>query len=68
MKKTKDSPANVYKNLVSRPSCSSDHQPVLAPRNVKQVHNAQASQRQEFRLSHDAYIICMRWHMTLLIL
>ena len=54
MKKTTDSPANVYKNLVSKPSCSSDLQPVLAPRNVKQVHNAQASQRQEFRLSHDA--------------
>ena len=54
MKKTKESPANVYKNLPSRPSSSSDHQPVLAPRNVKQVHNAQASQRQEFRLSHDA--------------
>ena len=26
----------------------------MAPRNVKQVHNAQDSQRQEFRLSHDA--------------
>ena len=51
MKKTT---ANIYKKLVSRPCCSSDLQPVLIPRNVKQVHNAQASQRQEFRLSHDA--------------
>ena len=54
MKKTTDSPANVYKKLVSGPCCSSDLQSVLVPRNVKQVHNAQASLRQKFRLSHDA--------------
>lgn len=54
MKKTTDSPTNVYKKMVSGPCCSSDLQPVLIPRNVKQIHNAQASQRQQFRLSHDA--------------
>ena len=32
----------------------SDLQPILVPRNVKQVHNAEASLMQEFRLSHDA--------------
>ena len=54
LKKTTAPPANVYKNLVSSPCHSPDLQPVLIPRNVKQVHNAQASERQRFRLSHDA--------------
>lgn len=44
-KNTVDSPANVYKQLISKPCQSADLQPVLVPRNVKQVRNAQASQR-----------------------
>ena len=44
----------MYKQLISKPCQSADLQPVLVPQNVKQVRNAQASQRQAFRLSHDA--------------
>ena len=50
-KKSEDSPSNVYRQLVSQPSHLSA---VLAPRNVKQIRNAQQSQRQAFRLSHDS--------------
>ena len=63
-----ESPANVYKHLVSNPHCSPDLQPVLTPRNVKQIRNAQSLQRQASRLSHDALYNLMRWHMTLLVL
>lgn len=49
-----DLPSNVYRQLVSQPSHSSDLHPVLAPRNIKQIRNAQALQRQTFRLSHDS--------------
>ena len=49
-----ESPANVYKYLVSNPHCSPDLQPVLAPRDVKQIRNAQLLQRQASCLSHDA--------------
>ena len=52
-KSSEELPSNVYKQLVSQPTHSSDLQPVLAPRNVKQIRNAQASQRQKCRLSHD---------------
>jgi len=49
-KQSEDSPSNVYRKLVSQPSHLSA---VLAPQNVKQLKNAQQSQRQASRLSHD---------------
>ena len=54
--KINESPANAYKELVSKASCSSLHQPVLVPRNIKQIRNAQAKERQLTRLSHDAIV------------
>ena len=53
---TKDTPANVYKQEITNQgmNCSSSLQPVYLPRNIKQIHNAQAQKRQKFRLSHDA--------------
>jgi len=54
--KINDSPANAYKELGLKSSCSSLHQPVLVPRNVKQIKNAQAKERQLTRLSHDAIV------------
>ena len=50
----KDSPSNIYKQMVQAPISSPYHQPVLMPRNPKQVKNVQASQRQSLRLTHDA--------------
>jgi len=47
------SPANLYKELISKASL---HQPVLLPRNIKQVKNAQAKERQSTRLSYDAIV------------
>lgn len=51
-----DNPSNIYKRTVSNPDpqCSSSLQSVLLPRNVKQVRNAQAQERQKVRLTHDA--------------
>jgi len=49
-----DSPAIVYKKLVSNPNCFSDVLPVLTPQNVNQVRNAQSLQWQASCLSHDA--------------
>ena len=37
---------------MSRPNCSSLHQPVLIPRDMKQIRNTQSKQRQLFRLTH----------------
>jgi len=54
LKTSVESPANVYKHLVSNLHCSPDLQPVLTPRNVKQICNAQSLQQQASRLSHDA--------------
>ena len=48
------SPSVVYKKHVLLCRCSLEHQPVLVPRNSKQVSNMQALQRQKIRLSHDA--------------
>ncbi len=50
---TTQSPSVVYKKQVSLACCSNEHQPVLIPRNRKQVSNMQALQRQKVRLSHD---------------
>ena len=49
-----DAPSNVYKNEVAKGDCQPQYQPVLKPRNTKQVSNMQARERQKFRLSHDA--------------
>jgi len=49
--KVNESPGNVYKEMVSRPNCSSLHQPVLVPRNVKQIRNTQSKHRQLFQLT-----------------
>ena len=50
----KDSPSNIYKQMVQVPTSSPNHQPVLMPRNPKQIKNVQANQRQLVRLTHDA--------------
>ena len=47
------SPSVVYKK-VSKSDCPLLHQPVLIPRNRKQVANMQAKLRQKIRLTHDA--------------
>ena len=49
-----DTPANAYKKLVSKSDCASIHQPVLIPRDLKQVKNTQMRKRQAFRLTHDS--------------
>ena len=49
----KDSPSNVYKQMVQTPTCLPSQQPVLMPRNPKQIKNIQAKQRQSVRLTHD---------------
>ena len=54
IKKCEEIPSNVYRHLVLEASHLSDLQPVLTQQNVKQIRNAQASQRQKFRLSHDS--------------
>jgi len=51
----KDSPSNVYKCMVQDPKCLPSHQPVLMPRNPKQIKNVQASQRQSTRLANACY-------------
>lgn len=53
-KEIADTPSNVYKKMVAESDCMSHHQPVLVPRNVKQVKNIQAKIREKFRLTHDA--------------
>ena len=54
MSKIQDSPSNVYKQMVQAPQCLPEEQPVLLPRNVKQIKNLQAKDRQSVRLTHDA--------------
>lgn len=49
-----DVPSNVYKKMVAEVDCTSCHQPVLTPRDVTQIKNIQARNRQKFRLTHDA--------------
>ncbi len=46
-----DVPSNVYRSEID---CQPQHQPVLKPRNTKQISNMQAWERQKFRLTHDA--------------
>ena len=49
-----DLPSTVYRKEIAGSSCHDQHQPVLKPRNTKQVANIQSKNRQKFRLSHDA--------------
>ena len=54
MSKIQDSPSTIYKQMVQAPQCLPEEQPVLFPRNVKQIKNLQAKDRQCVRLTHDA--------------
>jgi len=56
MSTIKDSPSNAYKRMIQDPKCLPSQQPVLLPRNPKQIKNIQANQRQSARLSHDALV------------
>ena len=47
-------PSNIYKKEIGRNTCTPQHQPVLKPRNSKQISNVQAKERQTVRLTHDA--------------
>ena len=49
-----DVPSNVYKKEIAKNDCLPEHQPVLKPKNVKQISNVQAQNRQKYRLTHDA--------------
>ena len=49
-----DTTGNMYKNAISRSNCPPGHQPILVPRNLKQIQNLQHRVRQKSRLSHDA--------------
>ena len=49
-----DVPSNVYKKEIAKNDCLPEHQPVLKPKNVKQISNVQAKNRQKYRLTHDA--------------
>ena len=51
---TNDAPSNMYKKEIAKGNCKPHHQPVLQPRNTKQLSNAQARERQNLRLTHDA--------------
>ena len=42
MSKIQDSPTNVYKQMIQAPQCLQEQQPVLMPRNIKQIKNVQA--------------------------
>ena len=48
-----DLPGNVYKSSVARNNCPPKYQPILQPRNLKQIKNVQQGKRQKWRLSHD---------------
>ena len=46
-------PSSFYKKKISTSKCHSTLNPVLNPRNVKQVANHKSIERQKFRVSHD---------------
>ena len=48
-------PCNVYKELICEAPDDAKRHSVMAPRNIKQVQNAQATERQKFRLGRDAF-------------
>ena len=47
-------PANIYKQIIQTSQCLPEEQPILMPRNPKQIKNLQAKERQATRLTHDA--------------
>lgn len=47
-------PSSVYKKAIASKECGAGHQPVLLPRNVKQICNLQSEKNQKFRFTHDA--------------
>ena len=51
-----DFKCNVYKKEIAKNDCLPEHQPVLKPKNVKQISNVQAKNRQKYRLIHDALL------------
>ena len=53
MSTIKDSPSN---DKTQDPKCLPSQQPVLLPRNLVQIKNIQANQRQSARLSRDALV------------
>lgn len=55
IKQRKGAPCNIYKELVCEAPEEANRHLVMAPRNVKQVQNAQAMERQKFRLGRDAF-------------
>jgi hypothetical protein len=48
-------PCNVYKELICEAPEEANRHSVMAPRNIKQVKNAQAVKRQKFCLGRDAF-------------
>ena len=62
--KTNDSPSNVYKHEESV-KCLSHLQSAYLPRNVKQIQNARAQDRQKFCLSHDTLYNLLMTLLTL---
>ena len=63
-----DKPSNVYKKIVQASQCLPEEQPVLVPRNPKQIKNLQAKERQLSCLTHDALYNLQRmwwsiWHV-----
>ena len=53
MQQATQSPSVTYKKQVSSSPCQPQHQPVLVPRNSKQISNMQSLQKQKIRLSQD---------------
>ena len=51
---TNELPSAVYKKAIAINDCRGDHQPVLKPRNCRQIANLQFKERQRLRLTHDA--------------
>ena len=45
---------NIYKKEIMKNDCLPAHQSVLKPKNVKQISNIKARNRQKFRLTHDS--------------
>ena len=53
-----DLPGNIYKNCVSKINdCLPEYNPILKPRNTKQIRNYQQKERQKSRLTHDALYV-----------
>jgi len=55
MKSTTGKPGNIYKKLIVRASDNYEEHVVTAPRDPKQVENAQRAQKKKEELGHDAF-------------